>query len=338
MNMHGCLRRGSGSPVKLLRRADLVLRRDATLGTIMSDLAAVHGSRRLVEEAEGGLRISYRQADKRVNRWAGGIASKVEHGDRVVIATPNSYEMFLLCLAVARAGAIPVPLNDRMRPDEVAHVVRDSGAALDHPQRDRGRRLRAAERSRAGEPRRHRGVVLHVGHDGQTEGRRAHPSSVRRQHLGRRGVAGPAASRRGRVQSADRAHHGLHRVDGLRVCGHPRVPDPELPADRGARCHRAAAGHGVHRRAGDVSSDARSRCRGSRPHVGAGLGLGRRCHAAGGRRAASSRWAHRSPCPSSGPWARPCSPRVTAWSRRPAVSRPRSRRRCSAWGSGTRSA
>ena len=116
--------------MKLLRRADLVLRRDATLGTIMSDLAAVHGSRRLVEEGEGGLRISYRQAEKRVNRWAGGVASKVDQGDRVVIATPNSYEMFLLCLAVSRAGAIPVPLNDRMRPDEVAHVVRDSGAAL----------------------------------------------------------------------------------------------------------------------------------------------------------------------------------------------------------------
>jgi acyl-CoA synthetase (AMP-forming)/AMP-acid ligase II len=116
--------------MNLLRRADLVLRRDATLGTIMSDLAAVHGHRRLVEEAEAGLRISYQQADKRVNRWAGGIAAKVEVGDRVVVHTPNSYEMFLLSLAASRAGAIPVPVNDRMRPDEIAHVVRDSGAAL----------------------------------------------------------------------------------------------------------------------------------------------------------------------------------------------------------------
>jgi acyl-CoA synthetase (AMP-forming)/AMP-acid ligase II len=116
--------------LKLLRRAELVVRRDATLGTIMSDLAAVHGHRRLVEESEGGLRISYRQAEKRVNRWAGGIAGKIEPGDRVVIATPNSYEMFLLCLAAARAGGIPVPINDRMRRDEIAHVVRDSGASM----------------------------------------------------------------------------------------------------------------------------------------------------------------------------------------------------------------
>jgi len=116
--------------MNLLRRAGLVVRRDATLGTIMADLAQIHGRRRLVEEAEGGLRINYLQADKRVNRWAGGIAAKVDVGDRVVVATPNAYEMFLLTLAASRAGAIPVPINDRMRPDEIAHVVRDSGATL----------------------------------------------------------------------------------------------------------------------------------------------------------------------------------------------------------------
>jgi acyl-CoA synthetase (AMP-forming)/AMP-acid ligase II len=108
----------------------LVVRRDATLASVMDDLAAIHGRRRLVEEAEGGLRINYLQANKRVNRWAGGIASKVQPGDRVVIATPNAYEMFLLTLAASRAGTIPVPINDRMRHDEIAHIVRDSGATL----------------------------------------------------------------------------------------------------------------------------------------------------------------------------------------------------------------
>jgi acyl-CoA synthetase (AMP-forming)/AMP-acid ligase II len=96
----------------------------------MGELAEFHGRRRLVEESEGGLRISYQQAAKRVNRWAGGIAAKIDLGDRVVIATSNTYEMFLLCLAASRAGGIPVPINHKMRPDEVAHVVRDSGAAL----------------------------------------------------------------------------------------------------------------------------------------------------------------------------------------------------------------
>jgi len=111
-------------------RAALLLRRNHTLGTIMERLARVNGGRRLVEESGDGLRLTYNQASKRVNRWAGGIAARIEMGDRVVIATPNGYEMLLLSLAASRAGGIPVPVNPQMRPDEVRHVIEDSAAAL----------------------------------------------------------------------------------------------------------------------------------------------------------------------------------------------------------------
>jgi long-chain acyl-CoA synthetase len=116
--------------VHVFDRAALLVKRDHTLGTIVERLAKVHGKRRLVEEADGGLRLTYTQAAKRVARWAGGISHKVEVGDRVVVAGDNGYEMLLLCLAASRAGAIPVPVNPQMRPDEVAHVIADSGAAL----------------------------------------------------------------------------------------------------------------------------------------------------------------------------------------------------------------
>jgi len=118
------------NPLRTLRRAEMVFRRDETLGSIMHSLAAIHGDNRLVEEADGGLRITFAQAAKRVGRWAGGVADRTKPGDRVVIATPNGYEQFLLCLAVSRAGAIPVPINEQMRPDEITHVISDSGAAL----------------------------------------------------------------------------------------------------------------------------------------------------------------------------------------------------------------
>jgi len=113
-----------------LSRASLLLRRNHTLGTIMERLARVNGQRRLVEEAGGGLRLTYAQASKRVSRWAGGIQPKISPGDRVVIATGNGYEMLLLCLAASRAGGIPVPVNPHMRPDEVRHVIEDSSSAL----------------------------------------------------------------------------------------------------------------------------------------------------------------------------------------------------------------
>lgn len=118
------------NPLRTLRRAEMVFRRDETLGTLMHSLAGIHGNHPLVEEADGGLRITYAQAAKRVGRWAGGIAARVAPGDRVVIASPNGYEQLLLCLAVSRAGAIPVPINEQMRPEEITHVIADSGAEL----------------------------------------------------------------------------------------------------------------------------------------------------------------------------------------------------------------
>jgi acyl-CoA synthetase (AMP-forming)/AMP-acid ligase II len=116
--------------VKILQQASLLVNRDLTLGTVAERLARLHGNRRLVEEPGGGLAVTHRQAAKRVSRWAGGIAAQVAPGDTVVVATPNGYEQLLLCMAASRAGAIPVPVNDQMRRDEVAHVVEDSGAAL----------------------------------------------------------------------------------------------------------------------------------------------------------------------------------------------------------------
>ncbi|MGH9186645.1 MAG: class I adenylate-forming enzyme family protein, partial [Acidimicrobiales bacterium] len=101
-----------------------------TLGTLLERLAKLNGNRRMVEEAGGGLDLTYAQAAKRVARWAAGMAQKAEPGSRVVIATGNGYEMLLLCLAASRAGMVPVPVNPQMRPEEIRHVVSDSGASL----------------------------------------------------------------------------------------------------------------------------------------------------------------------------------------------------------------
>ncbi|MCB1002835.1 MAG: AMP-binding protein, partial [Acidimicrobiales bacterium] len=115
-----------GGPVA---RAQFVLGRDLTLGTLLQRLAAFHGGGRLATEADGGD-LTYSDAAARVARWAGAVARRVGPGDRVVLALANTYDLLLACLAVSRAGALPVPVNDRMRPDEVEHVIADSGAHL----------------------------------------------------------------------------------------------------------------------------------------------------------------------------------------------------------------
>jgi long-chain acyl-CoA synthetase len=111
------------------RRAELFWRRNATLGTIMHTLAEIHGDRRLVCEP-GGDELTYRAAADRVDRWAAAIDRQIVPGDRVLLATSNHYEQFLLSLAAARAGAVAVPVNAQMSADEVAHVRGDCAAAL----------------------------------------------------------------------------------------------------------------------------------------------------------------------------------------------------------------
>ena len=117
--------------MQLIRRVALASGRGVTLGGLVDRLAEVHGDRLLVDQAgDRPLRLTYRQAAERVAAWSGAVAAKASPGDRVVIATPNGYELFLLCVATARAGAVPVPVNPQMRDTEVDHVIDDSGSVL----------------------------------------------------------------------------------------------------------------------------------------------------------------------------------------------------------------
>jgi acyl-CoA synthetase (AMP-forming)/AMP-acid ligase II len=116
--------------MSLRDRIDLVRQRDLTLGTLLERMLEIHGDRRLVEEHGSGLVLTYGEAAERVARMAQGIKEKIDLGDAVVIAVPNGYELFLLCLAACRAGGRAVPVNPKMREAEIKHVIDDSGAPL----------------------------------------------------------------------------------------------------------------------------------------------------------------------------------------------------------------
>lgn len=115
-----------------------MLRAHLTLGSLLERAASVHGGGVLVDQAaeeRNGVparTLTVGEAAKLVDRWAAALSAdnKLADGDRVVLAMPNSIEMFLATLAVSRAGGIPAPVNDAMRDDEIAHVVTDADAAL----------------------------------------------------------------------------------------------------------------------------------------------------------------------------------------------------------------
>jgi acyl-CoA synthetase (AMP-forming)/AMP-acid ligase II len=78
-----------------------------------------------------GDTLTYRDVDRMVSRIAGALrALGVRRGDRVGLITMNRIEMAFVNFAAARIGAIPVPMNFMLRPNEIEFVVQRAGIEL----------------------------------------------------------------------------------------------------------------------------------------------------------------------------------------------------------------
>lgn len=74
-------------------------------------------------------RWTFRELDRATDRLAAAFARRGLAGQRVVALQQNEPLTVMTLLALARAGAISVPVNPRLLPDELAFVVDDCGAA-----------------------------------------------------------------------------------------------------------------------------------------------------------------------------------------------------------------
>ena len=77
----------------------------------------------------GDTRWSYAEFDAIVTRLAAGLAQRgVAHGERVAVLARNSHGFAALRFALARLGAVLVPINFMLKADEVAFILRHAGA------------------------------------------------------------------------------------------------------------------------------------------------------------------------------------------------------------------
>jgi long-chain acyl-CoA synthetase len=75
--------------------------------------------------------ISYRELDERSNRVANALmAAGVQPGDRVALLDKNAPSFYEIQFGAAKIGAVMVPVNWRLAPPEIAHVVRDAQARV----------------------------------------------------------------------------------------------------------------------------------------------------------------------------------------------------------------
>ncbi len=80
---------------------------------------------------DGDLRLTYAELFDRCDRWSSALQSLgIEQGDRVAYVAPNTHAQLESFYAVPQIGAVLVPINYRLTPDDFVYIVNHSGATV----------------------------------------------------------------------------------------------------------------------------------------------------------------------------------------------------------------
>src|SRR6266852_3556746 len=89
----------------------------------------LYGEREAV--VDGDLRLTYSQFFDRCDRWSATLQQLgVAQNDRVATIAPNTRSQLESFYAVPQIGAVLVPINYRLTPDDFAYIVNHSGARV----------------------------------------------------------------------------------------------------------------------------------------------------------------------------------------------------------------
>jgi fatty-acyl-CoA synthase len=109
-----------GGPARMSRRV-------MNLGYLLTQNARRHGGRAGFVWCDKSW--SWREIDAAASALAAALASRgIVKGDRILVHSKNGAEMFFSMFAAFRLGAVWVPTNFRLMPDEVAYLAAASGA------------------------------------------------------------------------------------------------------------------------------------------------------------------------------------------------------------------
>jgi long-chain acyl-CoA synthetase len=102
---------------------------DFTIYQLIQRNAKIYSDRSAL--ISGDVKVTYRQLLDRVDRLAAGLQQAgIEKGDRLGVIAENCLEFMYLFGAAAKIGALMLPVNWRLQPEEVEHVVSDATPKL----------------------------------------------------------------------------------------------------------------------------------------------------------------------------------------------------------------
>ena len=89
----------------------------------------LHAGREAV--VDGDLRLTYAQFLDRCDRWSSALKGLgVAQGDRVATISPNTHAQLESFYAVPQLGAVLVPINYRLTPEDFVYIVNHSGSTV----------------------------------------------------------------------------------------------------------------------------------------------------------------------------------------------------------------
>jgi fatty-acyl-CoA synthase len=110
-------------------RIDTAALRRQTLADLLRRTAARLPAKTAIQC--GDTRWSYAEFDTIVDRAAAGLAAEgLGRGDRIAILARNSHAFAAIRFAVARLGAVLVPVNFMLNAEDCAYILRHSGARV----------------------------------------------------------------------------------------------------------------------------------------------------------------------------------------------------------------
>jgi acyl-CoA synthetase (AMP-forming)/AMP-acid ligase II len=97
----------------------------------LRDRAALTPGKAAIEVANSDRAITYAELDAAADGIARALREEgLEEGDTIALLLENGPDVLALWWGARRAGLYYVPLNSRLHPDELAHIVRDSGSLV----------------------------------------------------------------------------------------------------------------------------------------------------------------------------------------------------------------
>ncbi len=102
----------------------------SNIGHILTKRALMNPENEALYDVAAGRRFTYAELNDRTNQVVNAVSPFVGKGDRVALLMMNSHEFISAFFAIAKLGAVVVPLNWRLVPDELEFILKDSGSTV----------------------------------------------------------------------------------------------------------------------------------------------------------------------------------------------------------------